>query len=444
MKIACLILAYTGGPVLAHSLPFLREAGWDVYVHLDRKADRARYASLLEASALTFVDDPYEVFWGGYSMVQAELRLLKTAHEAGPYDKYLLISDDSFPVLPPAHLAEHFNNPRDQVTLVRQRVESPFHRRYREFYCYDHLSTAARSDGPRSCLVDEDLEHRVAEVAVLRRIGKKPLQIYFGSQFWALSRNSAELVMHTAENDLHLAKSFQYAALPDELMVQSILGNYKYKEDQHTGPMYADFSMPFGPRKMNAPADLPLDLQAPHAFLRKIVPKATELLEHMSNHLRAGLTINGVDAHEHKTRATPAVLMGDRLLYRLTAPSASTAPGPAWHGIESFGGRCYRWTAQEEISWQVPELPDLPEQCEKIRFLITPVIDSRAEFRQGCRLTFDGQTQPLQLQEGNLTAEFPFPRPCGGTVVLRTPKLRSPHEAFGMPDQRKLGLSIAT
>jgi core-2/I-Branching enzyme len=444
MKIACLVLAYTGAPVLAHSLPFLREAGWDVFVHLDRKADRARYASVLDSGALSFVDDPYEVFWGGYSMVQAELRLLKVAHDAGPYDKYLLISDDSFPVLPPDHLAAHFRNSRDQVILVRQRAESPFDRRYREFYCYDHLATTARTNGPRSCLVDEDLEHRIAEVAVLRRIGKKPLSIYFGSQFWALTRESAELVTRTAENDLHLAKSFQYSALPDELMVQSILGNYKYQENQHSGPMYADFSMPFGPRVMSTPADLPLDLQAPHAFLRKISPKATALLEHMSSNLRAGLTLHGVDAQEHKARATPAVVVGDSLHYRLTAPSASTAPGPAWHGIESFGGRTYRWTALEEISWQVPELPDLPEHCAKIRFLITPVIDSRAEFRQACQLTFSGRTLPLQLQEGNLIAEFPYSRSCKGTVVLKTPKLRSPHEASGMPDQRKLGLSIAT
>ena len=40
MKIACLVLAYAGAPVLARALPVYRAAGWDVFVHLDAKADR--------------------------------------------------------------------------------------------------------------------------------------------------------------------------------------------------------------------------------------------------------------------------------------------------------------------------------------------------------------------------------------------------------------------
>ena len=68
----------------------------------------------------TFVEDPVEIFWGGYSMVRAELKLLAMARGAGPYEKYLLISDDAFPVHTPDMLAMHFSNPDDQISLVPQ------------------------------------------------------------------------------------------------------------------------------------------------------------------------------------------------------------------------------------------------------------------------------------------------------------------------------------
>jgi len=416
-------------------------------VHLDRKSDRAEYARELDGAGSMFLDDPYEVFWGGFSMVRAELRLLQAARAAGPYDKYLLLSDDSFPVLPPRELASHFDNSMDQITLVRQDVGSPFHRRYREFVCYDHPSTAVRHPGPRTALVDEDLERRVAEIAVLRRIGKKNLEVYFGSQFWALTAESVELVLHTVEHDLQLVKSFEYAALSDELMIQSILGHYKYGRDRHSGPVYADFSIEGGPRVISTLGGLPLDLQPSHTFVRKISPVALELLEQMSGRLRAGLTIHGLSAQEPRAGGTRGVLNGDHLSLRLAAPGPDSAAGPAWHGIESFGGRTYRWTARDEVVWALPELSELRELGGKlttIRFCITPVINSRGEFRKGCQLAFGGQRQPLELRDGSLTAEFTYSGTAEPRVVLTTPGLRSPFEVAGAPDHRKLGLSIAT
>jgi hypothetical protein len=205
--------------------------------------------------------------------------------------------------------------------------------------------------------------------------------------------------------------------------------------------VYAEFSVEGGPRVIDTLSGLPLDLQPPHAFLRKISPKALEFLEQTSAHLRAGLTIHGLEPREHQARATPAVIVGDSLLYRLAAPGANCVSDPAWHGIESYGGRTYRWTALDEVAW---ELPGLPEHRGTIRFLITPVIASRAEFQQGCHLTFAGQTLSLKWQEGNLAAEFPYSDSPAARVVLTTPTLRSPHEVAGTPDQRKLGLSIAT
>ena len=69
MKVACLVMAYRAAPVLRRTAGVLAQAGWDVFVHLDRKADRSAYVKALgQAAALcSFVEDPVEVFWGGFS-----------------------------------------------------------------------------------------------------------------------------------------------------------------------------------------------------------------------------------------------------------------------------------------------------------------------------------------------------------------------------------------
>jgi hypothetical protein len=102
-------------------------------------------------------------------MVRAELRLLAEARRSGPYDKYVLISDDSFPVLPPRLLAEYFATSADQISIVPQPEHSPFYARYHGFYCYDHHATAIRTSDPRQRLIDEALEVKIAEINALQK-----------------------------------------------------------------------------------------------------------------------------------------------------------------------------------------------------------------------------------------------------------------------------------
>lgn len=440
MKVACLVLAYAGAPVLARTLPLLRAAGWDVFIHLDKKVARTTYQAAMGIplpDGCTFVEDPVEVFWGGYSMVRAELKLLAMARDAGPYEKYLLISDDSFPVHTTDMLAKHFSNPEDQISLVPQPERSPFYARYHGFYCYDHHVTAIRTPDRRQGLIDPELEEKVAEIAVLRKMGKTPLQVYYGSQFWALTDASVVMVLQVVGNDQRLVKSFEYAALSDELMIQSILGNYKYKGRMDTAPIYADMTTG-NPRVFTSFSALPLDIQVTHAFIRKISPSARGLHDRMvalleQRHSLVNIGLRHTE-HPHGSEADSETAQP----VRLTAPEEST--GKVWHGIESFWGRRFRWTAEDTIAWDLP-----PDQIRigRVRFVINTVIAPSPSFVAGSRLSFCGETKPVEMDGGVLSATFRCSRVDTRRVVLTTPKLLSPREVSGRPDTRRLGLAIA-
>jgi hypothetical protein len=358
MKVACLILAYRGADVLARCQPVLAAAGWDVYVHLDRKANISNYAHALGSAGrgCFFVDDPLNVFWGGYSMMQAEFKLIETAREVASYDKYVLLSDDAFPILPPDALAEHLTKGEDYVTCKRQPPKSEFYTRYDKFFFYDHPATMMRDHGTRCVEIDINFEHSIAEISVLRRIGKKKIDVYFGSQFWSLSGSTIEFVMRKVREDLHLTKSFQYSALPDETMIQSILGNYIFKRDRDLGPVYADLSGPGGPREFSRVEDLPFDLRPHQIFERKFGSGATSVLDTLQARLMCGRTIYGLEPKQRIFGTLLACGAGStEVNLRLGAPV--TPCDCTWHPIEAGENFHFRWTADTRVNWDLGPRP---------------------------------------------------------------------------------------
>jgi len=443
MKLACLVLAYRGARVLAATAPVYHAAGWDIFVHLDAKGDQARYCAELGASAALcrFIEPRELVFWGGYSMLRAQFRLIETAFAAGDYDKFLLISDDTLPLFPPAHLNEVLGAEGDFVSAMPEARGSRNTLFYHKFYYYDHQATTMKGQRTEhGTQIDEPFEAAIAEIAALRRRGKKDIQLAYGSQFWALGRESLQLILDTVASDEHLVKSFQYARLPDELMFQSILLRDKHKGGIHKGPVMADFhSQDGGPRILHSIEGLPFDLESYQVFARKVSPSAHAMLNVVSERLLRGLTAWG-SAPEDFLRGAPVI---DEAGYelpivtlRLAAPDAAAPRSAAWHAVESYRQQKYRWTGQAEVTWTLP-LPRLP--AGKLR-LFLPLFMSKPGFVQQARLRFGDETKRLHLTRQSLLAEFEH-QGCEAapTVTLITPE---PIPASPPRDTRLLGLAI--
>jgi hypothetical protein len=442
MRVACLVMAYIAPAVLARSVALLRAAGWDVFVHVDAKVSMASYrADMGDAQVQChFVAQPVEVFWGGFSMVVAELRLIETARAHATYDKFVLISDDSFPVLPPDLLQHHFANGDDQITLRTVREGTPTFARYRDYVCYDDVATTVRENSavvPGSPLrvIRPELERKIAEIAALRRRGKKKLKLFYGQSLWALTSATVDTITKAIDQDKHLRKSFEYSALPDETIFHSIIGNFIRREEQEAAPVYVNYTggRPAVYAKLN---ELPLDLQPSHGFMRKLSPTAVETLDALAARLQAGLNIHG----QQSGREADGLWIVDdagarRRVIRLGAP-AGEAEQSTWHDVEVFWGRRFRWTASATIAWTLAVLPDEP-----VRVVLSTVMPVDSEFVAGCRFAFGAEIHPLNLLNGDLYADFD--RSDSPVVTLTTPppkQLTGPRATW---DHRMLGLPVA-
>lgn len=287
MKVACMVLGCYAPQVLALTIPVFKSSGWDIFIHVDAKIDIKGYISHLgeNASGCTFVD-PIEVYWGGYSMLEAELRLIEAARTKGDYEKYLLISDDTLPVYPPDYLNQVLSQKSDLITAIKRPLEKS---NYSKFFYYDHPATTMRGHGHRSTEIDDTFLNAMQEITHLKLTGKKQLTIAYGSQFWALTKDTLDFVTDIWSKDINLVKSFTYSPLPDETMIQSILHSYKFFRDIDLQPIYADFhSQNGGPRILESIEDLPFDLTSNQIFVRKVKPNALKFIETVTSRLLYG------------------------------------------------------------------------------------------------------------------------------------------------------------
>ena len=100
-KHAFLIMAHGEPEMLDVLLQLLDDERNDVFLHIDRKAlsMRQHYDHVkLHRAGFHLLQQPIAVYWGHTSQVEAELLLMRTALQHGPYAYYHLLSGNDLPV----------------------------------------------------------------------------------------------------------------------------------------------------------------------------------------------------------------------------------------------------------------------------------------------------------------------------------------------------------
>lgn len=111
MKYAFLILAHTDPQQLTRLVQALNDDRFDIYIHLDSKAEWNSYQEALRAapcSTVVFLEKRHDIRWGGITMVSAMIDLYRHASQNGYYERYTMLSGLDFPLLTADGLAQYF------------------------------------------------------------------------------------------------------------------------------------------------------------------------------------------------------------------------------------------------------------------------------------------------------------------------------------------------
>ena len=266
-----LVLSYAAPRNVALLAEYFGDAA-DLVVHYDRKLGPA---GDLPRPPRVHVIPSRAVFWGGWSMVESMIDLLRAARAHTDADRFALISDDSAPLLPIQALHDRLAEPVDRIWSDAN-VPAQIAARYRNFHYFDHVATSARHVDPRERIVDDELVATIAQAAELRRRGKRPVALRHGPQWWSLTRKTVDQVLAQHDADAWLRQSFQFSAIPDEMYVHTLSGR-----DAHEAFMFVDWNQPEKPTTFRTMDEIRRADPRGSLFVRKVDATSPPIAELM-------------------------------------------------------------------------------------------------------------------------------------------------------------------
>jgi hypothetical protein len=267
---AILVLAARSPLTLSYMTQVLLDPDIHFFVHVDSKVDISNFTSLCCPPNTTFIESRKHVFWGGFEMVRAEVALLDHAFADPSFERFTLVSDDSFPLHSPVDL-------KDKLAVNVQRIGAGVvtsdlvRQRYTRFYYFDSDATNPQFRPPEGRCFSSRETADIADLAALLGRGKKPLPSYRqGSQWWSLTRAAVNHFLHIYRDDAHLRDSFRFSSVPDEHYIQTIIGAEGDRWGFTNSPMHTDFSKDPKPYVYKSVEELEPALASEHLFVRKV------------------------------------------------------------------------------------------------------------------------------------------------------------------------------
>jgi len=233
MKIAYLILAHVDPGNLKRMVNRLYIPDvTDFFIHVDKKSDIRPFKDGLEnKNYIHFISQRLSIYWGGYSICEAELLLMKTAVMSSlQFERFFLLSGQDYPLYSNEEIVNTLKNNSeveymqaynlstiDFPTKIPDRIE-----------VYHFRDLPIKGKIMRHYIVGGLMRlMKLVPFKKSRYIEYKGnrLPIYGGSQWWILTRACVEYIVRMMDETDVFRRYFKTSFAPDELLLQTIVFN---------------------------------------------------------------------------------------------------------------------------------------------------------------------------------------------------------------------------
>ncbi len=222
LRHAYLILYHDSYQTLCKCLSLLDDFRNDIYLHVDRKIKDFPFdlvKQIVSQAQLSFVKRN-RVTWGGFSMIKAELELLREAtnHE---HAYYHLMSGVSMPLKTQDEIYAYFNhNSKNYVHVSeKQMSEKAFLDRVRYYHFFSEITGRSRGYFCRILRLLDSLSIRLQKILKIDRIRNTKKAFLGGSQWFSITHDLATYVLSQEKN---IEKYFNWGFCVDELFLQTL------------------------------------------------------------------------------------------------------------------------------------------------------------------------------------------------------------------------------
>ena len=245
MKIAFLIMAHTDPRQLHRLLHALDDPRFDLFVHLDKKSDKAAFRLeevQLRHSRLVLIPKRVKVYWADISQVEAMLALYRCALKEGDYQRFVMLSGIDYPTVSNDTIYRTLTQ-TDRELVTAPPISQQTHLRVTG-YSFWKLQSPYWINRIQMSLYDRNIRKNT-----WLTVGGRRWEVYLSATWHCLSREAVEHILATLKKYPQILRYFRYAHGPDEMFISTILGN---------SPEFASRLTPFVRKNKEAFDDRPV------------------------------------------------------------------------------------------------------------------------------------------------------------------------------------------
>lgn len=231
-KHAYLIIAHNDFELLKMQLKLIDDTRNDIYVHIDRKSNFENLNELYNVitESKIYIYKEIDIRWGDSSQVECELFLLKKATKNNEYKYYHIISGADLPIKTQDEIHGFFekNKGKEFIHFDSEKVDEKCVDRvmYRHILSKYYKISKNKVLNKIILVIDNTLVKLQKIFKMKKRIAFKNIQK--GCNWCSITN---ELAQHVLQKEIEINKLVKNSKCADEIFIQTIIENSKYKEN---------------------------------------------------------------------------------------------------------------------------------------------------------------------------------------------------------------------
>ena len=230
MKQAYLIIAHNKIEQLKFLVSLLDYEKNDIYILFDKKAQidrelKEQIESVVKKSTLYFTKE-IPIYWGDYSLVEAELELFTTALKNNDYSMYHLLSGVDLPLDTAENIYNFFDERKDYnfLTMISDELfeKNKIYERVSFKYLAPHLSSRSINNKilKKGLNIYRRFEIELQRMLKIDSFKKYNIDLKYASNWCSLNRKAVQVLVKERE---FTEKVFRKTIVNDELFIPTIL-----------------------------------------------------------------------------------------------------------------------------------------------------------------------------------------------------------------------------
>lgn len=238
MKTAYIILAYNSPGHFRRLVRAIDHPSNSIYIHIDKKSDFHHFRTSVK-NHIYFEENRHKVYWGEFSQVDAQLKLLRKAILKDTYDYFILLYGSDYPVRNLNYIHEYLSQQKaEHINIIRM----PGAGKTLDRIQYYRLLQANRNKSLHG-LTKRAINYSIRALDIKRQLPHKyrNMTLFGGSSWWILSRECIKYVLEFIDQNPDYIKFWKHTLIPDETFFHTIIGNSKFIDRVKPNVMYTNW-----------------------------------------------------------------------------------------------------------------------------------------------------------------------------------------------------------